>query len=159
MIIYLHLEEDLLGGAGTVPTVAVKSDPEAAVPSAVSALEGFSYRWSLLAVLAPHSLLFLLPKSLNCMHPERKRSITFGCLTCSRDHLECAFWSCDIKSKPASGGLFTVGFGDRLNLCSTTLGFSDIHVGRCGSITFKRNVNRVTRGGFSPFRALQGDIL
>ena len=44
--------------AGTALTVAVKSDPGAAVPSTVAALEGCSYRWSLLAVLAPLSLLF-----------------------------------------------------------------------------------------------------
>ena len=54
----LHLEEVLLVGAGTAPTVAVKSNPGAAVPSTVAALEGCSYRWSLLAVLAPRSLLF-----------------------------------------------------------------------------------------------------
>ena len=54
----LHLEEVLLVGAGTAPTVAVKSNPGAAVPSTVAALEGCSYRWSLLAVLVPRSLLF-----------------------------------------------------------------------------------------------------
>ena len=58
MIMDLCLEEVLLIGAGTVPTVAVKSNPGAAVPSTVAALEGCSYRWSLLAVLAPPSLLF-----------------------------------------------------------------------------------------------------
>ena len=54
MIMDLRLEEVLLIGAGTAPTVAVTSDPGAAVPSTVAALEGCSCRWSLLAVLAPH---------------------------------------------------------------------------------------------------------
>ena len=58
MIMDLRLEEVLLIGAGTAPTVAVKSDPGAAVPSTVAALEGCSYRWSLLAVLGPRFLLF-----------------------------------------------------------------------------------------------------
>ena len=58
MIIDLRLEEVLLVGAGTAPTVAVKSDPGSAVPSAVAALEGCCYRWRLLAVLTPRSLLF-----------------------------------------------------------------------------------------------------
>ena len=58
MIMDLRLEETLLIGAGTAPTVTVKSDPEAAVPSTVAALEGCSYGWSLLAVLSPRSLLF-----------------------------------------------------------------------------------------------------
>ena len=57
----------------------------------------------------------------------------------------------DVTSEPASGGLFTVGFGDRLNFCSTTSGFSDIHVGRRGLITCKSNVNRVMFGGFHLF--------
>ena len=54
----LPLEEVLLVGAGTAPIVAVKSDPGATVPSTVAALEGCSYRWCLLAVLAPRSLFF-----------------------------------------------------------------------------------------------------
>ena len=58
MIMDLRLEEVLLVGAGAAPTVAVKSDPGAAVPSTVAALEGCSYRWSLLAVFAPRSSLF-----------------------------------------------------------------------------------------------------
>ena len=58
MIMDLRLEEVLLVGAGTAPAVAVKSDPGAADPSTVAALEGCSYRWSLLTVLAPRSLLF-----------------------------------------------------------------------------------------------------
>ena len=54
----LRLEEVLLVGAGTAPAVAVKSDPGAADPSTVAALEGCNYGWSLLTVLAPRSLLF-----------------------------------------------------------------------------------------------------
>ena len=58
MIMDLRLEEILLIVAGTAPTVTVKSDPGAAVHSTVAALEGWSYRWNLLAVLSPRSLLF-----------------------------------------------------------------------------------------------------
>ena len=58
MTMDLRLGKVLLVGAGTVPTVAVKCDPGAAVLSTVAALEGCCYRWSLLAVLTPHSLLF-----------------------------------------------------------------------------------------------------
>ena len=47
----LRLEEVLLSGAGAAPTVTVKCDPGAAVPSTGAALEGCRYRWSLLAVL------------------------------------------------------------------------------------------------------------
>ena len=64
MIMDVRLEKVLLVGAGAAPTVAVKSDLGAAVPSTVAALEGWSYRWSLLAVLAPRSLLFLSQSSL-----------------------------------------------------------------------------------------------
>ena len=45
MVMDLRLEEVLLVGAGTAPTVAVKSDPGAAVPSTVAALEGCSHKY------------------------------------------------------------------------------------------------------------------
>ena len=51
----LRLEEVLLIGAGTAPTVTVKSDPGATVPSTVAALGECSDRWSLLTVRAPRS--------------------------------------------------------------------------------------------------------
>ena len=48
----------------------------------------------------------LLPKSLNCLHPGKKRSIAFEFSICSHDHLERLVWS---RGKVLHSRVFSVG--------------------------------------------------